>query len=393
MTTVEGLDAACTRLARRCLRGDGRIPVWLLHARHRDARRVAAREGSNPPRRRRPCARRPPVPVHRLADRLRGDRQRGGAGSRPASRQDRDAAARRAELEGGGRQRVGIDVPARRRRVRRRRRTPRRARRRALPRRIDRRRSGCRRHALGGGRVAARGPRADAGEGPGPAHHDRRASAAPAARPAAGRRSPRHRLGRARVPRAGRVVVRAGRRAVDPARQRRRVRGKGVVARPGGGPRPGRSPRPRCPRRPLARGRRAPRPQAPADRGRRACTRATPSTSTGAWSTGATSDSPTARSRPTGSRSGSDGRRCPSPARPCRRTCGRRDSPRSRCSSKARSTKREPIAGALVADDRAARRAPRHVRAPRRAAPEPAPASHLDDVGRARASRGPRRRR
>jgi aerobic-type carbon monoxide dehydrogenase small subunit (CoxS/CutS family) len=33
------------------------------------------------------------------------------SGSRPAPRQDLDAAARRAELEGGGRQRVGIDVP------------------------------------------------------------------------------------------------------------------------------------------------------------------------------------------------------------------------------------------------------------------------------------------
>src|SRR4029453_17700754 len=33
------------------------------------------------------------------------------SGSRPVPRQDLDAAARGAELEGGGRQRVGIDVP------------------------------------------------------------------------------------------------------------------------------------------------------------------------------------------------------------------------------------------------------------------------------------------
>ena len=60
--------------ARRRVRRDRRIAVRLLHAGDPRARRRARRTGQGPPHRRRPRARGAPLPLHRLADHLRGDR-------------------------------------------------------------------------------------------------------------------------------------------------------------------------------------------------------------------------------------------------------------------------------------------------------------------------------
>ena len=85
---------------------------------------------------------------------------------------------RRAELEGGVAQRVGVDVPLGGARVRRRHRAARRARRGAAPARIRRRRRRGGRAAVGRRRVVARSARSRGGQGAGPAHDRRRAAAA-----------------------------------------------------------------------------------------------------------------------------------------------------------------------------------------------------------------------
>ena len=89
------------------------------------------------------------------------------------------------------------------------------------------RRPGC------GGSSASRSPRPASSPGRSRAGARRSTSAPPLALPAASRRwrAPRDELGRARVPRARRVVVRARRRARDAARERRRVRRQVGVAR------------------------------------------------------------------------------------------------------------------------------------------------------------------
>jgi hypothetical protein len=61
---------------------------------------------------------------------------------------------------------------------------------------------------VGRRRLAARRT-GDGREGPGSAHHDRRAAATAPSRSAPRRRSPRDQMGGARLPRARRVVVRA----------------------------------------------------------------------------------------------------------------------------------------------------------------------------------------
>ena len=104
------------------------------------------------------------------------------------------------------------------------------------------------------------------GQGAGSAHDRRSRAAARAPGGGARRRAPRHGLGRARLPRARRVLVRARRRARDAARQRRRLRRQGGVAGAGRGPRARRRHRSPGARRVLARRRRAPRAEAAADR-------------------------------------------------------------------------------------------------------------------------------
>ena len=166
--------------------------------------------GARRPRRGRPGARRPPVPLHRVADHRRGlGGRRVGRVGRPRPRsvttRDLDAAGRRATIEGGVAQRVGPEwcsaaagfaddtAPAD-----------------ALVAVPD---------GSGGwavGRDADRG--AGRGrEGPGPPQHGRGPAAARAARRRLGAH-PSHQLGRAGLPRDRRLLVRAGRRAGRPAR-------------------------------------------------------------------------------------------------------------------------------------------------------------------------------
>ena len=253
---VRMLHGARRRRAARRVRDAGRARRGPSgdddrRTRRRHARRVPRRRSSRPAdrsagsarpgiimrfaghagARRRPLARRAPVPVHRLAD---GARRGRAAARRWRLARDLDAAASaRAALEAGGPQHVGLDVPLggasfaddtapRDALV-------------AVPlppgsaRGIGRGRG----HAVGRGRVAARGagPRR---EGAGPAHDRRR----PRRRCSTGCRRARRaacssrRVGRARVPRTRRVVVRAGRRTRVAARERRRVRRQGAFAAP-----------------------------------------------------------------------------------------------------------------------------------------------------------------
>ncbi len=92
VTTVDGLPAAERGRARRRLRRDRRLAVRVLHARDRRAGRCAAGEGHGHAGRARPRARRAPLPVHRLADDRRGGRRDSDA-SPPAPRATSDAAA------------------------------------------------------------------------------------------------------------------------------------------------------------------------------------------------------------------------------------------------------------------------------------------------------------
>ena len=209
VTTVGGLDAGVRDAPRRRLRGLRCVAVRVLHARHRRAGGGTAREATGRPGRARPCPRRPPLPVHGLADDLRRDRARRRPGRcRRGARSRCGGAARRARGWGGaaGRRRHR----ARWRWVRRRRSTPGRARRGAAPARIRRRRGRRRRLALGRRRLARRGA-GPGREGAGAADDDRRAPAPPARRRTGGWRPPGDVVGRTRVPRAGRVVVHARR--------------------------------------------------------------------------------------------------------------------------------------------------------------------------------------
>ena len=225
-----------TRRAGRRVRRPRRLAMRLLHPRDpRARRRRCRRRGRAPADRPRPGARRPPVPLHRLADDLRGARRRRRAGLRGQRCPD-DAAARRRRGGAAGRARrrgaaaVGAAIPLGEAG------SP------TTPRPATRwSRCRCRPgssapsteaagDAVGGGRVAVTRRRTLAAQGAGPADHRRR-HVAPAGAPAACRRrcAPRHRMGRARVPRARRVVVRAGRDAGVAARERRRVRRQGVA--------------------------------------------------------------------------------------------------------------------------------------------------------------------
>ena len=100
MTTIEGLDPPRERIAAAFV-ATGGSQCGFCTPGHRDAR--VGLEGS----RSRPRAGRAPVPLHRLAHRLRRARAEAGA----AGTRDLDAAARRAELEGGVQQTVRADIP------------------------------------------------------------------------------------------------------------------------------------------------------------------------------------------------------------------------------------------------------------------------------------------
>ncbi len=76
VTTVDGLDPARTRRARGAFVATGGVAVRLLHARASSCARPRCRAKGRTAGRRRPRARRAPLPVHRLADDLRGDRRR-----------------------------------------------------------------------------------------------------------------------------------------------------------------------------------------------------------------------------------------------------------------------------------------------------------------------------
>ena len=200
------------------------------------------------------------------------------------------------------------------------------------------------RDGVGGRRLAARGACAR-GQGAGTPHDGRsrrRRSALPRCR--ARRRAPRHVVGRARVPRARCVVVRAGRRARDAARQRRRVRRQGGVTGRCRGARARRPHRTHGARRVRTRRRRAPRTEAPADRGHGG--RSTGRRCTSAGSSWAAVDDVhradrRGRTRSTNAASGR-ARRCR--ARRRRRRSARSGSPSGPSSSRARCTSPAPIA-------------------------------------------------
>ena len=228
-----------------------RQPVRLLHPRHHLPSRGPARQGhrAGRPRCRRAGAPRPPVPLHWLAHdpRRRGTPPSGSAPDAP--RRDLVAAATRAGLEGGSPQAVGPQV------------------------------------ALGHGGFADDTAPADAlvavpdGRG-GWAVGDTLAEARAIAGKVQGRRTtvearpplalPAGRLerrspdlvGRARVPRAGRLLVRAGRRALHAAGQRRGLRRQGREHRHRHRPRARRPARPRGPGAARPGGRGAVRPEA-----------------------------------------------------------------------------------------------------------------------------------
>ena len=149
--------SARDRLADR-VRRDRRIAVRVLHAGHRHAR--VGRAGP----RSRPRAGRAPVPVHRLAHGLRRDPRAPTPAPSARTARDLDAAARRAELEGGVAQAVRRRHPARRRALRRRHRAARRARRGSAAARLGGRVGRGGRDAMGGRRVVGRGSRARPGK-------------------------------------------------------------------------------------------------------------------------------------------------------------------------------------------------------------------------------------
>ena len=84
------------------LRRSRRISVWFLHPRDRRARRSVASEASWLAGRPRSGARRPPLPLHRLGDRLRGHRRRDSAGpARCAGTAPRNAPSSKGEYRSG----------------------------------------------------------------------------------------------------------------------------------------------------------------------------------------------------------------------------------------------------------------------------------------------------
>ena len=265
VTTVEGLDPAVGGDARRRVRRHRRIAVRVLHARDRRARRRAcgprerAGRSTSIGRSPRTCAGAP-------AGRPCTTRSSGGSvGRGRGTRSRRRGAAGRARgrsAAGGGR-----GSAARRRGLRRRPCAPRRAGRGAVPSAADRSADAV--DAAGTSWVVAESlleARVRAGQGAGPAHDAEARPPLDLPSASAGRRAARDGLGRARLPRARRVVVRAGWRARVTARQRRRVRRQGRLARERGGACARRPLRSRGARRVLARRRRAARAEAAADR-------------------------------------------------------------------------------------------------------------------------------
>ena len=222
--------------------------------------------------RRRPRARRAPLPVHRLADR------RSTRSSAPAPAPRRRAVARRgarerAALEGGvraaGRRATSRSATAGSPT------TPRRATRSS---RCRSRRAATRRASRRPGiQWVSRESLLEARELAGKVQGRRTTvdAAPPLPLPAAPRRrrAARDELGRARVPRARRVVVRSRAASRRARSQRRRVRRQGDLAGRRGGARARRPPRPAGADAVLARGRRAARPEAPAVRGERGAAR------------------------------------------------------------------------------------------------------------------------
>ena len=221
ITTVDGLPADVRdRVGRRVLR-HRRQPVRVLHPGHRVPPRGPAGQGTGcRPRRRRAGAARPPLPLHRLAhDPRRLGRSPPTAARRSRPRPRRPPAARAAPRGRAGRSVVAPAV------------------------------------ALGQGGFADDTAPPDAlvavpdGAGgwavgetlaearPSPARCRVGAPPSTPARPstcrrATGRRPLRTSLGRARLPRARRVVVRAGRRAAYAPGQRRRLRRQAPLASP-----------------------------------------------------------------------------------------------------------------------------------------------------------------
>ena len=378
VTTVEGLDA---RRARRGSRRRSSRPADRSAASARPGIVMRASRRARP--RSRPCARRAPLPVHRLAHVY-------DAIARPTlavdAERDLDAAARRAELEGG----VAADRrrrrSARRRAVRRRHRAPRRARRGAAPAGLDAPTpskppgcSGSSAASLLEARAAAgkvQGRRTTAEERP-PLFD--RLPAVPA-----GRRAARDVVGRARVPRARRVVVRAGRRARVAARERRRVRRQARARR---APRAARELADRLgrrrARRVLARRRRAPRVRS-ARRSRRPRFGATGVVEIdGVVARGGAARSHASGRRRTRARSSPRWSEVDVAGPPVGTDRARPGSPSRRCSSRARSTPRASIA----------RRSPTIRRCSTSACGVPSGASagarvHIDATGAHRARRG-----
>ena len=258
-----GARPRVARRGRGVVRRVRRIAVRVLHA--RDHHALRGRAGA----RRRPCARRAPLPVHRLADGARRDR---GGRARPVAR---DLGARGAAGRARGRCARNASAPTCRSAARRSPTTPRRATR-SL-------RSRCRR-ASAAEAIEAAGlrwvvgeslldARTRAGQGAGPPHDRRGAAAACSiacrrARPVASRS---RRSGSS--PRTSNPTRRGARRAASPRRRSRTAARSAASSRsaaPRGGARARRPARPHRARRVLARGRRAARPEAPADRRGRA---------------------------------------------------------------------------------------------------------------------------
>ena len=209
ITTVDGLDPRRPDALGRGVPGHRGQPVRLLHPRHRRAPRGAAGQGGarpGRPRLRRPGAGRPPLPLHRLADDRRGLGGRGErrGGGRAELGHDRDlvAAARRAELE--GRRAPDVSAPTSRSAAAASPTTS------APPDALVAVPDG--RGGWAVGETARRGP-AGRGQGPGPSNDPSRPQ--PPLEVPDGRLGSHaaHELGRARLPRDRRVLVRARRRA------------------------------------------------------------------------------------------------------------------------------------------------------------------------------------
>ena len=167
-------------------------------------------------------------------------------------------------------------------------------------------------------------------------------------------RAPRDVVGRARIPRARRVVVRARRRSRDAARQRRRVRRQGRVAGRRGGARARRSHRTHRARRVRTRRRRPPRPQASADRGDRVRSTGDPCACRGTSSATPTPFTPPIAWPYAIEEHGRVDERDRPRADDRVDVARRRASPSAPCCSRARCTSPAPTAASLVRDDRVA---------------------------------------